>query len=387
MAHKAREIYDSAAWARIDNHLDLPDEERRLPSHDVDLMLLTPAQFGRLAADGYVFRKPAILRERRQSNPGDPLSPEQLETEAKAARQLFAQYLRSSVAPPNVSIQDPAQPYGKNAVQWWDKSVVLRELESDLPFNCLSLPDFSGQTRPDFFKNERFRILDDLSEGAGIMGTENDVDFSRQFGLFAKAQALSGFHCDKLSGTYIHNLAGYKAWAFIVPQTDEKRQFKIASIDWCPPKGQAKILILEPGDILVMPPGILVAHAPYAITDCAMRGGAFWDSFALVATLESILETTIENNHTTTNEAVPEQFDAVLGRLSKYARDKDCDFFRTHLAHLREEELETLVRLANDMKNILQKGDLSFSISSHQEETDMDEMSGAEWPQGVSAEI
>lgn len=380
MAEKARKIYDSAAWARIDNHLDLPDEERGLPSLDADLMLLTPAQFELLAADGYIFRKPAVLRERRQSAPGDAPSPEQLEAETKAARQLFAQYLRSSAAPPNLSIQDPAQPYGKDAAQWWDKSVVLQELESDLPFNCLSLPDFSGQARPDFFKHQRFRILDDLLEGGGgATRTEDDVDFSRQFGLFAKAQALSGFHCDKLSGTYIQNLAGYKAWAFIIPQPPEKREFKIAGIDWCPAKGRAKILILEPGDILIMPPGIIVAHAPYAITDCTMRGGAFWDSFAIVATLESILETTIENNHTTTNEAVPEQFDAVLRRLSKYACDKDCDFFRTHFAHLREEELETLVRLANDMRNILQKGDLSLPISSHQEEPDMDEMSGAEW--------
>lgn len=340
-------------------------------------MLLTPAQFELLAADVYIFRKPAVLRERRQSAPGDPPSPEQLEAEAKAARQLFAQYMRSSVSPLRLSIQDPAQPYGNDAVQWWDKSVVLQELESDLPFNCLSLPDFSGQARPDFFKHQRFRILDDLLEEAGVTGTEDDAEFSRQFGLFAKAQALSGFHCDKLSGTYIHNLAGYKAWAFIILQPAEKEQFKRAGIDWCPSNGRAKILILEPGDILIMPPGIIIAHAPYALTDCAMQGGAFWDSFAIVATLESILETTIENNHTTTNEAVPEQFDAVLGQLSKYACDKNCNFFRTHLAHLREEELETLIRLADDMKSVLQNGDSFLSISSHQEEIDMDDISGA----------
>lgn len=115
----------------------------------------------------------------------------------------------------------------------WGRSVVLQELAWNLPFNCLSLPDF--------FKNKRFRTLDDLVEKAGLGGTRHDVDFSRQFGLFAKAHAFSRFHCDKLNGTYIHNLAGYKAWAFIIPQAVEKEKFKASGIGWCPPKGRAKI--------------------------------------------------------------------------------------------------------------------------------------------------
>lgn len=94
--------------------------------------------------------------------------------------------------------------------------------------------------------------------------------------------------------------------------------------------------------------------------------------------VKNILETTIENNSTTTNEAVSEQFDSVLGQLLEYACDKNCFFFRTHLTYLREEELNYLRRLLRDISSILQTDASSSSISNGYMDVDIHDVSERE---------
>ncbi|TKA27127.1 hypothetical protein B0A54_17069, partial [Friedmanniomyces endolithicus] len=45
------------------------------------------------------------------------------------------------------------------------------------------------------------------------------------------------------------------------------------------PKKRAAIMLMK-GDTLIMPPGVLVIHAPYTPTDCLLAGGMFWDFYA-----------------------------------------------------------------------------------------------------------
>ncbi|KAK0924948.1 hypothetical protein LTR29_018111 [Friedmanniomyces endolithicus] len=47
---------------------------------------------------------------------------------------------------------------------------------------------------------------------------------------------------------------------------------------WLPKKRAA--MMLMKGDTLIMPPGVLVIHAPYTLTDCLLAGGMFRDFYA-----------------------------------------------------------------------------------------------------------
>ena len=69
------------------------------------------------------------------------------------------------------------------------------------------------------------------------------------------------------------------------------------------PKRRVAIM-LKKGDTLIMPPGVLVIHAPYTPTDCLLAGGMFWDFYArnqLVPNLAYIKK----HNNWITNEDPP----------------------------------------------------------------------------------
>ena len=140
-----------------------------------------------------------------------------------------------------------------------------------------------------------------------VFGRELDLQSCLKFGLFAQRGSFSGWHVDALNGTFVKCIAGIKAW-FIhqYPLSDaEKAEFAEKGRNWRPHPSRVRLILLRPGDILYMPAGELVPHAPVTVTDCLMRGGMLWDTLRMRDILSNIAW--ITENNDVTNEATAKQ--------------------------------------------------------------------------------
>ncbi len=75
------------------------------------------------------------------------------------------------------------------------------------------------------------------------------------------------------------------------------------------------------GDTLVMPPSVLVIHAPYTPTDCLLAGGMFWNFYAR-AQLAPNLAYIKESSDWITNETPPGdvEWDDIVRRMRSGSR-------------------------------------------------------------------
>jgi len=88
---------------------------------------------------------------------------------------------------------------------------------------------------------------------------------------------------------------------------------------WLPKKRAA--IMLEKGDTLVMPPGVLVIHAPYTPTDCLLAGGMFWNFYARAQPAPSLTYIK-ESSAWITNESPPGdvEWDDIVRRIRSGSR-------------------------------------------------------------------
>ncbi|KAK2036351.1 hypothetical protein LZ31DRAFT_536483 [Colletotrichum somersetense] len=206
---------------------------------------------------------------------------------------------------------------------------VVRRMEegSDLkhgrlPINLLNLR-FLGQVSPgpSFLNRQRFGIIPAINSRleaqwngetvvgkrsyATILGArEVDLDASTTFSLFAQRGSMTGMHVDNPDGTWVCNLGGLKIWIFPTNRSrDTMEMFEEEGDDWVPEA--VNIIVLEPGDVLVMPPGQIIPHAVLTLADSHMVGGMFLDAHHILDLVEKVLW--IANHPAVTNEAIPLQ--------------------------------------------------------------------------------
>lgn len=191
-----------------------------------------------------------------------------------------------------------------------------------LPVNLLNLK-FLGQIPPGpaFLNRRRFGLIPAINSRleaqwkgeavagkrshAAMLGTrEVDLFASTTFSLFGQRGSFTGFHVDNPDGTWVRNIWGLKVWIFPANWTATEREvFEEEGDDWIPQA--VKIIVLEPGDILVMPPGEIVPHAVLTLADSHMVGGMFLDTNRVLDMVEKVLW--ITKNPSVTNEAIPLQ--------------------------------------------------------------------------------
>lgn len=248
-----------------------------------------------------------------------------------------------------LDVQDPSLPvssYSARRMTFKDFSDALQarsgmELDNArLPLNFLNLRDFLSLPEPPSARMSRFQLLQTLdariesaivpdasSAGKKIISRYLDVASCSRFLLFACRGAVSGFHVDLLTGTWVQAVSGRKAWPIITNLSDEERlEFQKHGHEWTPPSDKVRMLVLEPGDLLVMPPGCLTPHAPITIDDCLMHGGMFWDEKRVIDIVESI--NWIIRHPKVTNEPVPNQLPEILFELHRLIREKPHRFLR-----------------------------------------------------------
>lgn len=240
--------------------------------------------------------------------------------------------------PQYIDVQDLSQPeeaHG-NCAAAWETARVMSKLRfpqdpnnaTHPPINLLNLDDIMRSPKPPFLRHDRFNLIPllhgRLHNDVGKPTTSPhpiDLFACSSFNLFAQRGAISGFHVDALNGTWVQVLAGLKAWTIVPsPTPADLLAFARLGDKWPGPPGRVRTVLLGPGDVLVMPPGVLVPHAPVTVRDCLIQGGQFWDERAVVGVLKNVRGQTVGRPNTT-NEPVPRQLPEILGALGEYVRD------------------------------------------------------------------
>ncbi|KAK4074893.1 hypothetical protein Purlil1_12855 [Purpureocillium lilacinum] len=292
-------------FARITTFPDMSD-------NNADVWYVTEdSMMQHFVNEDFVLRKPVVIKSQRSRA-------------WECSSHSFLKDLGDHFAGSTVDVQDLTTTE-KTAVKMGVDAVIKKIGEGAdvptgrLPINLLNLKYF-GQSPPTprFLNLSRFNVLPSISShleaefsGAAIAGkrsraTAREVDLERSliFSLFAQRGSFTGFHVDCPDGTWVCPEWGLKLWIFAT-STDEADMVKFAEEgdEWAPSTIAA--VVLEPGDVLIMPPAELVPHAVLTLEDSYMVGGMFMDAPRILDSIRKL--SWIVTHPTVTNEPVPLQ--------------------------------------------------------------------------------
>jgi hypothetical protein len=192
-----------------------------------------------------------------------------------------------------------------------------------------------------FTRLRRYRLLETLSEAdvrggpgkrifRGGRSAPFDVSDSLSFNILGLEGAFSGPHMDALGGTWVRNLCGIKFWMVV-------REAEMSSADWADfyqsgsnwdPSGKERLIVLEPDDVLFMPPGLRIIHAVHTPQSSLMEGGMLWDELNLLETLSVLRD--IGHHQTATNEPIPFQLPRIIVQLKELVATDPERFAKQH---------------------------------------------------------
>lgn len=276
-----------------------------------DVMEITSVMFKEICSKNYEFRTPMIIKES---------FPDTGDFNCAAYASLIDSYFPDGFINVRKNNGRPTATPTADVVSWM-------ESPDKAPFgaNLLDLEGVSNAVKPALTRIDRFRALDRLdqrlkAEHTGQYGkkstlTPYDIGSSQSFEIFGFKGAFSGGHVDVLGGTWLRNLFGVKLW-IVVPEhlmtADDWADFSMKGSDWNP-RGKGRAIVLRPGDVFFMPPGIRVIHAVLTLETSLMSGGMVWDEQSLIPTLENLLW--VCKNPQATNEPMPFQLASALDWL------------------------------------------------------------------------
>ncbi|KAF2158352.1 hypothetical protein M409DRAFT_61732 [Zasmidium cellare ATCC 36951] len=210
---------------------------------------------------------------------------------------------------------------------------------SMMPMNDLRR-DLTEAIAPAFLRQDRFRLLDLLIERCKADATKHlgkqlhllpfDVGGSRRFNILGWPGAFSGAHVDSSGATWVRNLFGQKLWMFVpedLMTPADWEELAEDGDDWNP-GNKARAIVLQPGDVFVMRPGLV--HAVYTLGDSGpslMIGGLFLDNQDLIHTLQTFHR--IGKNQRITNEPISHQFAQIISSLECIIRRNSAPYFST----------------------------------------------------------
>jgi len=198
-------------------------------------------------------------------------------------------------------------------------AVSNAQIDSTEAVNLLNMHDKTECSLPSFLHLPRFKLMTATSQSATGKHGQRTLGDCRRFNVMGLRGSFSPAHCDLWNGTWIRNLDGVKMWNVAIDtREDEVEEWRSSERQkyWLPKKRAA--IMLEKGDTLVMPPGVLVIHAPYTPTDCLLAGGMFWDFYAR-AQLALNPAYIKENSDWITNEIPPGdvEWDDIVRRMQE----------------------------------------------------------------------
>jgi hypothetical protein len=288
--------------------------------HDADVIYLSGKEFYELSQQGKTFTRPVVIKE-------------EFPDAGLVALDDFASLLADRYRRDMIQVR----PLGCSVTESLKVPAFVQMLRTeDAPapthrhygLNALDFHGITACSRPMFTRLRRYRLLETLSEadihgGPGKRISQGrkpapfDVSGSLSFNILGLEGAFSGPHMDALAGTWVRNLCGIKFWMIV-------RESEMTSADWDAfyksgsnwnPNGKERLIVLEPDDVLFMPPGLRVIHAVHTPQSSLMEGGMLWDELNLLETLSVLRD--IGHHQNATNEPIPFQLPRIIGQLKE----------------------------------------------------------------------
>lgn len=201
---------------------------------------------------------------------------------------------------------------------------IIKELDNDLNAQAIQ----SGQQKPvpDSYYYNRIHLG---KEETTASGRPIDVASCISFSIAAERGCFSDPHVDSLFGTAISCESGKKLWVIIPgPLSQEEEQLfsefdpqNEEHLEWL--YRRARIILLEPGDSIIMPPGVKIIHLPITLFNCVMSGIMFWSERPerILDTIALLIERI--KNPNVSNEEIQQQLPLIIGRLLKKVSKDD----------------------------------------------------------------
>ncbi|KAL1581937.1 hypothetical protein WHR41_09378 [Cladosporium halotolerans] len=270
--------FGDATWASA-----AAPSERHGPGNEIEVdveaevLHADPAVFESLADRGVLIERPIVITERQINR-----RTYHVESLRKAMRDSFGDQTVTTI---NTLTQ---------RIEHAGTADFFADISSGkVPVSSSTVCDSLAAPRPTFLSLDRFRLLHaaitrgvsqaveaahggwvtGCSIGAHSLCVSGGLTFNRVEG----SGAFVGPCVDPLGGTWIRNLMGRRLCAF-VPRakmtTSLYADFASDRLGW-QPRGEQRLVLLEPHDVLVLPPGIVCAHL--AVGASASVEGSFWD--------------------------------------------------------------------------------------------------------------
>ncbi|RDW76200.1 hypothetical protein BP5796_07021 [Coleophoma crateriformis] len=342
---RAQWLTKKTAWASYRTRDNAKHSTRGEPSYEeADVLYLTSDEFITAAHEHKIFDKPMVIKE--------SFSDSGMHTVEGLAAQLMDTSPHATI---DVITLDGEQPERMSIQDFVSCSQPDRS-RTGCSVKALNLRNVTKAHRPLFTMLSRFRLLEtladrvqggSLSQRTGPLTT--DVAGRVNFNVLGTVGAFAGPQLNALSGTWVRNLDGVKLW-MMVPESAmdaaEWEAFGKQGSNWVPRSG-SKLLVLEPDDVLLMPPGSKIVHAVHSLTDDVMEWGMLWDDLNVIATLQAILW--IGKHQMATHEGLAHQLPRIINELGLLVRSQ-IDRFCGALS--RTEFLDVFDGIVSELKGL-----------------------------------
>ncbi|CAI4215847.1 unnamed protein product [Parascedosporium putredinis] len=287
---------------------------------DADVWYLSSDSFHRYAEDGYIFRRPVVVKQQFQDSSMYDI--------AEYIDMLWQRFPEQQIEVQNsatgafslMSMKD----YCLTATK-----VDLNSFDAITPIsNATNLHRLARADEPVLSRLPRFRLLSTLADRvAGTVGRsrhlgQNDMGDHLAFNTLSFTGAHARPHVDALGGCWVRCLAGLQVWGFATNlDADDWERFQTDRCNWSP-QGKGRLIVMEQDDVLFVPPGLRVIQVTFALEPCLMEGGLLWDECAIPEILDELLW----NAKRPERRSEPNSFQlrAVVDALEKWFNEENC---------------------------------------------------------------
>ena len=309
------------AWALVYSASPSLRNGRATCEQEADVVYFTAADYVSYANTGAVLHKPCVIKEefRDQGMHSTAQVLNLLSDSCPGSRRDSAAF--------DFNEADHSEPFCVR------RDSLARLTQSDMsdPRSSLSLRSIARAHRPIFTMLPRFRLLETLKERQYWTSVRSSSSMSAQvspglsFNSVGQPGGFSGVCMNASCGTYVRNLEGIKYCVLVSEAEMETEWDRLVkqSDDWVP-RGRELLIVLEEGDVLLLPPGLRMLYTMHSPTSYLVEGGLFWDKVDILASLRSA--SWYYQRGFPTTAAVGLQLPQILDSLRDIVRNQTDDF-------------------------------------------------------------
>jgi hypothetical protein len=272
-------------------------------------------------SNGEVLSKPAIIRESFSDTKQHVLDTLKFQLSDLCPDAVVA-----------VTTQDCDQPDQTTITQFLEETMGTQESTSPTG-QTLELSNITHAQRPAFTMLPRLRLLttlraralnldsaDRIGPALSLASGESSFTIVRTMGAFSGPQMCA------FSGLWVRNLFGTTIMQ-IIPGAEmdaaDWEAFRLLGRRWVP-RSDPKTFVLEPNDVVLLPPRLEVIVAFHCLTNSVVEGAVFWDDMTVLRMLHEV--PTDVPCPSPTDQILAPQLPSLVAQLSAMAKLETARF-------------------------------------------------------------